>query len=71
MIQLCKLLCTRQLTVVMIDHFSSCAAAATPIVGVFRCRAAKKQVNVGKAGASAGLDDYIYDAPEEDDFDFM
>lgn len=55
----------------MIDHFSSCAAAATPIVGVFRCRTAKKQVNVGKAGASAGLDDYIYDAPEEDDFDFM
>lgn len=31
----------------------------------------KKQVNVGKAGASAGLDDYIYDAPEEDEFDFM
>lgn len=34
-------------------------------------KGAKKSINVGKAGASAGLDDYIYDAPEEDEYDFM
>eukprot|EP00775_Hariotina_reticulata_P007269 gene7269-7482_t len=34
-------------------------------------KGAKKSVNVGKSGGTAGLDDYIYDAPEEDEFDFM
>lgn len=33
--------------------------------------AAKKSVNVGKGGRTAGLDDYIYDAADDDDFDFM
>jgi hypothetical protein len=37
----------------------------------FHHHAAKKSVNVGKSGGTAGLDDYIYDAPEEDEFDFM
>lgn len=31
----------------------------------------KKTVNVGKGGASAGLDDYTYDEPLDDDYDFM
>lgn len=31
----------------------------------------KAALNVGKSGASAGLDDYLYDDPLEDDFDFM
>jgi hypothetical protein len=33
--------------------------------------AAKKSVNVGKAGGTAGLDDYIYEAADDDDYDFM
>ena len=38
-----------------------------------RCHAAgkKKNVNVGSKGGTAGLDDYQYDAPADDDFDFM
>lgn len=31
----------------------------------------KKQINVGKSGGSAGLDDYQYDAADDDDYDFM
>ena len=32
----------------------------------------KKQLNVGKGSATAGLDDYLYDdAGQGDDFDFM
>lgn len=31
----------------------------------------KATLNVGKGGGSAGLDDYVYDDPLEDDFDFM
>lgn len=31
----------------------------------------KAALNVGKSGASAGLDDYLYDDPLGDDFDFM
>lgn len=31
----------------------------------------KAALNVGKGGGSAGLDDYVYDDPLEDDFDFM
>lgn len=32
----------------------------------------KKQLNVGKAGATAGLDDYVYDnLGVDDDYDFM
>jgi hypothetical protein len=33
--------------------------------------AAKKSVNVGKGGGTAGLDDYIYDDAGGDDYDFM
>jgi hypothetical protein len=33
--------------------------------------AAKKNVNVGKGGGTAGLDDYIYDDADEDGYDFM
>lgn len=31
----------------------------------------KATLNVGKGGGSAGLDDYVYDDPLEDEFDFM
>lgn len=31
----------------------------------------KASLNVGKGGGSAGLDDYVFDDPLEDDFDFM
>lgn len=31
----------------------------------------KMSLNVGKGGGSAGLEDYVYDDPLEDDFDFM
>lgn len=31
----------------------------------------KKTLNVGKTGGAAGLDDYIYDEPLDDDADFM
>ena len=31
----------------------------------------KANLNLGKGGGSAGLDDYKYDAPLDDDFDFM
>lgn len=31
----------------------------------------KKSVNVGSKGGTAGLDDYQYDAPLDDDYDFM
>jgi len=31
----------------------------------------KAALNVGRTGASAGLDDYVYDDPLDDDFDFM
>jgi hypothetical protein len=33
--------------------------------------AAKKNVNVGKGGGTAGLDDYIYDDAADDGYDFM
>lgn len=33
--------------------------------------AKKKQINVGRSGGSAGLDDYQYDAADDDDYDFM
>lgn len=35
------------------------------------CFPGKKYVNVGKDKASAGLEDYIYDDPLDDDYDFM
>mmetsp|Transcript_15151 Transcript_15151/g.32871 ORF Transcript_15151/g.32871 Transcript_15151/m.32871 type:complete len:237 (-) Transcript_15151:646-1356(-) len=31
----------------------------------------KKQLNVGKSGLTAGLDDYVYDNVDDDDVDFM
>lgn len=31
----------------------------------------KATLNVGKSGGTAGLDDYVYDDPLDDDFDFM
>jgi translation initiation factor 3 subunit J len=31
----------------------------------------KATLNVGKSGGSAGLDDYVFDDPLEDDYDFM
>jgi hypothetical protein len=31
----------------------------------------KKVLNVGRSGGSAGLDDYQYDDPLDDDVDFM
>lgn len=31
----------------------------------------KAALNVGKSGGSAGLDDYVYDDPLDDDYDFM
>lgn len=34
-------------------------------------KGAKRNVNVGKGGGTAGLDDYIYDAADDDEFDFM
>lgn len=34
--------------------------------------AAKKNLNLGKSGLSAGLDDYVYDGVGQDDeYDFM
>lgn len=48
------------------DKFKAEQAEAATKKGV------KKQLNLGKTGASAGLDDYIYDdAGNGDDFDFM
>jgi hypothetical protein len=41
-----------------------------PFLAVFGC-AAKKSVNVGKGGGTAGLDDYIYEAADDDEYDFM
>lgn len=41
---------------------------------MYDCYAAagkKKNVNVGNKGGTAGLDDYQYDAPMDDDYDFM
>jgi hypothetical protein len=46
-------------------------ARRLPSFNTVAAATAKKSVNVGRAGAAAGLDDYIYDAPEGDDFDFM
>jgi len=31
----------------------------------------KKNVNVGNRGGTAGLDDYKFDQPLDDDYDFM
>lgn len=31
----------------------------------------KKTLNVGRSGGAAGLDDYVYDDPLDDDVDFM
>ena len=31
----------------------------------------KKKLNVGRSGGAAGLDDYVYDDPLDDDVDFM
>ena len=31
----------------------------------------KATLNVGRSGGSAGLDDFVYDDPLDDDFDFM
>lgn len=48
------------------DKFKAEQAEAAAKKGV------KKSLNIGKAGVSAGLDDYIYDdAGQGDDFDFM
>lgn len=51
--------------------------SCTPFVLVFPslfahdAAAAKRNVNVGKGGGTAGLDDYIYDAADDDEYDFM
>lgn len=39
--------------------------------GCNRAAGKKKNVNVGNKGGTAGLEDYQYDAPLDDDFDFM
>ena len=46
-------------------------AAAKATQGAKTKTVAKKTLNVGKTGGSAGLEDYIYDADGGDDFDFM
>jgi hypothetical protein len=33
--------------------------------------AKKAAINVGRGGASAGLDDLLYDEPLDDEYDFM
>jgi translation initiation factor 3 subunit J len=33
--------------------------------------AKKKTLNVGRSGGAAGLDDFVYDDPLDDDVDFM
>lgn len=58
------LLCHSVMCVIACVIMKPCYVMFTP--------SAKKSVNVGKAGGTAGLDDYIYDdAGAGDDYDFM
>ena len=50
---------------------SACLKLSSDWCDCYHAAGKKKNVNVGNKGGTAGLDDYQYDAPMDDDYDFM
>ena len=55
----------------LMHGFVSATPGAYDACAVMRAAGKKKNVNVGNRGGTAGLDDYKFDQPLDDDYDFM